>query len=143
MKLSHLNLSDLTYVHSDLKNLRKLFPDPSAWMQKSWAKDKNGCIVKEISDGAVCFCLDGGIRRILPWPNANNNGGMIDMFRRRDIIRNVLQEAIKPDVYSDSALDLIDWNDKPGRTFQNVIDVIDKAIGNVAFARGVKALQPA
>ncbi len=76
------------------------------WCQESFAKTKTGNIVYGDDPAAVCWCLDGAIDAAC---------GRLHSDEKENITAK-LREKI--DNY-------IGWNDTPGRTQQEVIDLLE------------------
>ena len=72
-------------LEDDLKALRELFSDPSRWTRGVEAKDSLGRIVLPLEEGAVCFCLLGGILRVTD-----------DDDDRSLALTSLLEEALPP-----------------------------------------------
>lgn len=80
------------------------------WTQGYYARDKDGCITGYDSSKACKFCLLGAALKTL---------GPGQEFRK---LYGTLRAAI-----GNPELDVHDWNDAPGRTFEEVRSVILQA----------------
>lgn len=58
--------------------LRELLTDESKWTQKAYARDKDGKPTGALSPTAVCWCLDGAIRKCCP----ESLEGRIEIFSK-------------------------------------------------------------
>lgn len=79
------------------------------WTQGAMAKDINGQSVYSESPYAVCYCAAGAIFATVP-PN-----------KSRSELVNLVRDAV-------NARSLVEWNDLPGRTKEEVLAAFDKAI---------------
>lgn len=80
------------------KTLQELFADPARWTQRAYARKADGGPVGLCNPDATCFCLIGGLRRL----------GMAE-----NELKNELGDVFR-------------WNDAPGRTIQEVQDLVKK-----------------
>lgn len=90
-----------------LKEARKLLIE-KGWTQAAYARDINGYRVSPRSTDAVCFCSIGAIQHV------HGSWGVPERF---------LTRASEHAYWSVPV-----WNDKPGRTKEDVIALFDKAI---------------
>lgn len=102
-----------------LKELDNLFIDSDRWIQfrsRSIRRDKNHKII-------YCYCLSAGIELVIETLPAANYSNIMEK------IANSLVETIDPTIDLNYSLtELIKWNDYPGRTFEDVKQLIAKAI---------------
>lgn len=89
-----------------LRKMRELLSVPERWTQRRCARNENGFEVPPDSPGAVCFCLIGAAGKV-----TGNFGLPLD----------VLDKLTFPEPCSV-------WQDAPGRTHAEVIDLLDRAI---------------
>lgn len=98
-------------VNQDLRALRAVFSDASKWTQDAYARDAKGRnVAAERANNAKSWCLHAAILRVTKY----------NMSRVYDCIVALLRLPVRTS--------LIAWNDAEGRTFQDVISLIDKAI---------------
>jgi hypothetical protein len=90
---------------NELRAVRAIVADPAHWTQGAYAKDSIGLQVTPQSNQAVCFCLAGALHKA----KANYMAGRF--------VENLTGIG-----------DIIDWNDAPGRTHDQVLDLLDRAI---------------
>ena len=93
-----------------LKAARELLTPKGAWTQWDYARDKNGMSVPSSQDEAKCFCLLGAILRV-----SRESGCLVGLTKVEAKLSKVVGNYI-------------DWNDAPGRTQQEVLDLLDKVI---------------
>lgn len=88
--------------------VKELYTDASKWTQRTYAADANGECVSYHMDSAVCFCLAGAIHRCYPEDNEEKN-----------TVYKKLNQRLHGLMY-------IDWNDEPGRTFEEVKALVEE-----------------
>ncbi len=96
----------------------ELLATEDKWTKGAYALDANGLVVTTTSTQAQCFCLAGAMIHL----------GYTNKQARRFLIDNGLVE-------SDLGLSMgfnpwraiVSWNDKKGRTYSEVIDLVRKA----------------
>ncbi len=81
------------------------------WTQHTFALDENGLVVKPTMK-AKCFCIGGAFRAL---------GDCGDWARARCTLKECLP-GYPP---------LVDWNDVPGRTQADVLELFDRAIAKL------------
>lgn len=98
---------------SKLKSARDLISQKGAWIQGTFARDKNGFDCEGIDPTAVCFCAMGAIDRAVGETNSFFNFAW-PLYRALDNagFHNGISE----------------WNDAPERTQEEVVALFDKAI---------------
>jgi hypothetical protein len=89
-----------------------ILTDPSKWTQNAWARNSQGEHVYHADADAICFCSLGAVERAGRNLNASDEA---------------ISEAYAAVVRATGALTIAKWNDAPGRTFDDVIDVFKKA----------------
>jgi hypothetical protein len=84
------------------KEMLKLFDGkPERWTRGAFARAKDpGFIVSPLSDDATCWCLWGAVRR------AADDAAVSEYML--DVIESTVDDGIA------------EWNDRPGRTFDDV-----------------------
>ena len=100
-----------------LKRAAEIITPPGSWGQGQTAVDKDGRQVPSSSTAAVCFCALGAINRAtreLQQPE--------HVSQRAYQLTNLELVDVAP-----SAINLPAWNDAPGRTQQEVVDLLHKA----------------
>ena len=85
----------------------ELFSDPSTWVQGAYAANKEGIPLPIHDPFSVSFCLVGAISKCYKR----------DTKEFVEVEAKVLAELGSPISY---------WNDEPGRTFQEVLDLVTK-----------------
>lgn len=107
-----------------LKSYRKLMATDRRWLQGLFAAKKDGEHCNEHDRDAWAFCMVGGIHRV-------NCLGLV-----KTELFNVLLKSAKTlfpaTTKSDGFWGLMDFNDMPGRTHQDILNVIDHAIADVS-----------
>lgn len=99
-----------------LKRTRELVAQ--GWCQEAFAKTKHGqpCAWSEPEAGQ--FCISGAVRRAA---YSQGRGNRYELWKRAgDAIRLIVP-------------DFVSWNDEPGRTQQEVLDLLDRAIAGAGF----------
>lgn len=88
------------------------------WVQGTEARDRDGNDVPPLDDQAVCFCLQGAIRR------STGGDNEFEKFRiSNEKVQTVLNGKLGPAVPGTTW----EWNDTPGRTKEEVIAVLREA----------------
>lgn len=93
---------------------RELLTPEGAWTQGAFARvGRGGNPIGPAEPRAKCFCIVGALKRVCPW--------------EASLAFRALERAIgvRPG-------DVVNWNDTPGRTQAEVLEVLDKAIAGVA-----------
>ena len=83
----------------------EILSDPNRWIQRSYAKDKDGKPVAIADEKAFCFCAAGALHRAYPDP---------DTFFQQGERLNVHLEEI-------GFHSISQWNDAPDRTHDEVV----------------------
>ena len=111
----------MSQLLEDLKEVRRLIAEVG-WTQGASAKLACGVRVSPCAKEAACFCLDGAVSR------ATNYG----FFRKSEnrlrytaAATALLCALLPPDLGRTS---YVEWNDRPGRTKEDVLALIDRAI---------------
>ena len=100
-----------------LKAAHDLLAVPGTWIQCREALDKNGFSTLPDAEDATCWCALGAIRRV--------QGGTTPYAQV--LLRLITSMPHKPK--GDRLADIVlDWNDQPGRTQDEVLALFDKAI---------------
>lgn len=90
--------------------LQQLFHHKDRWTKRTRARDIDGYACEAESPSAVAFCLLGGLNKCY-----QNNVEWFAALRK-------LQQAIEP-----PGMTVVEWNDDPDRTFEEVSELIKKA----------------
>ena len=99
-------------VAATLAEARKL-------IAQGWTQGK----YKRVVDGVECWCISGAMGQSAP------------DYKPRDLAFAALFRALRADdFYLSSSTNLIEWNDAPGRTQEEVLALIDRAIAKEAKA---------
>lgn len=93
------------------------------WTQGHWALNKNGDEVESISPEACFFCTIGAVDHALG--NASE-AIFCEVFEIQNFLVSSLPDSCKRREDSD---DLIDYNDHPDTTHEDVLALFDRAIG--------------
>lgn len=102
-------------LRANLQHARNRLYD--GWIQGAFAVDANGEAIAANSPDAVAWSLVGAMLSVLPTKKYNK--------KIAEITRN-------PDVAS-----LVAWNDAPGRTLEEVVELIDIAMAVMRRRRSV------
>lgn len=94
---------------ADLTAIRAVLSGPGKWTQLTAARNSAGGPVNIFSKSAVSFCLDGVIQNNVPF-----------LDNRRRACRAILTTVC--------GRDFILWQDTSGRTFAEVLALLDKTI---------------
>lgn len=87
------------------------------WTQKVLGRDSDGVNTYDATDPrAVCWCLRGAIDRRLPT-------GSFAAQRVYEAFDRAIGREWAPD---DDAVYFVDWNDSPGRTVEEVIELCEQ-----------------
>jgi len=105
----------MTTAKDVLVGTRALLSDKTKWTQEVFARDPVGTAVNLYSPLAACWCLEGAIGKVSS-ELGTGMGAAADLLRKQ-----------LPDGTS-----LIDWNDSKERTYQDVVDLLDKAIAEAS-----------
>lgn len=92
----------------DIKALLNL----KGWTQGALAKNSSGIEVDMHSTEAICFCIVGATAAVVSDYTTNRK------------VRNHIRQFTPGNL-------IFDWNDAPGRTLQEVNDLLDKAINSL------------
>lgn len=110
-----------------LKAARRLLSVPGAWTTETYAKDGRGCDVLPEDETASCWCILGALYRVTQHcPNAETNHPDVE-----DAAQQLLSAGGLPwpSLLGTHATERVfRWNDAPGRTQEEVLEVFDKAI---------------
>ena len=96
-----------------LKAARELISVPERWTQGHFARDASGNLVNSSNPAAVCWCVYGATMAA-----ARRVGTTTEGAAEAD---RALEETFGGD-------DLDIWNDAPGRTHAEVLDLFDRTI---------------
>lgn len=86
----------------------------NGWVQKSFREENGACILGAMNRAA--WVEDYGYRDKMIWWDVKNN------------VVELICEVIEDHKEEDFNGTIMSWNDEEGRTFNEVIDVIDEAI---------------
>lgn len=119
-------MSDDNQLLTDLRALRALFCSPDKWTQGTFTRDAAGrdLFVRNFTGTPASFCIIGGINHVLDpaaAPFASH------ATHRANAVLDALEATLDVGAQSDHH-DIIDWNDDPHRTFDDVADLLDLAI---------------
>jgi hypothetical protein len=98
---------------------RETLAAPGAWTQGEGARDQSGSVVGSKEPVAVCWCSIGAIHR-------GDDGGGFCGYDARLLVKEA----------AGGVSSLAEWNDAPGRTQAEVLNVFDRAIA-LAKERGL------
>jgi len=104
-----------------LKGARALISEPSRWTRYACARDRHGLAVFSCSEAAVCWCLDGAVRKIA----YGNNWKYSDAGKQLGLvmsIRPILNKATNSQEFTD-------WQD--AHTHAEVLSMLDQTIANL------------
>lgn len=108
-----------------LSEVRELLSDKSRWTKGSYARDKDGQPVGVRSRKAVCWCLEGAIRKVLE--RYKNNDHYAAYFTLT--CKAFMDATGTPDVH------IADWNDRHIRTWRFTLTTLDDAIRRIKETR--------
>jgi hypothetical protein len=110
--------NDIAQTVAQLKAMRGLIA--TGWTQGTFARDGAGRDVN-YSDPAACqFCIAGAEGRVL------EDGNLGYVGYSWDYLREALDQI---DSHRERAFGLVGYNDEPGRTKEDMLTLIDTAIG--------------
>lgn len=84
--------------------LQELFASEASWTQKAMARDETGKPVETLNKDAVCWCFFSSIYKCYGY----NGEGLLVLRRIREHLK---LEKMSP---------LVDWNDHPDRTIDDI-----------------------
>lgn len=113
-------MSERAYALQVLLDVRALFAAPSDWCQGTWAQDADGADVLLIDPMATSWSLTGAVACV--------------GYRRGSRGTNAATFLLE----RDCGCDLQSFNDAPDRTYDDVIDLLDRTIAKLA--EGVSAV---
>jgi hypothetical protein len=93
--------------------LKELLSSPDKWIQGHYALDAEGDVIDAQDPDAVCFCLQGAIRRCY------NDGK--EPYRFTDEYKGV-----KSRILHEIGEPITTWNDAPERTFEDIKQLVEK-----------------
>lgn len=102
-----------------LTETRDLLSDESKWTKGRAAKDVNGESVPVYDERAVCWCLIGGLMKVLADNRITNEGW--------DLAYNGARQAIASAIHHSTGSVAI-WNDEDYRKHSEVISALNNAI---------------
>lgn len=85
--------------------IKELLSDPSKWTQQFYAKNHFDRSVKSNSTDAVCWCLQGAVKKCYPPEN---------------------HQLIYDKIIAEVGLEICGWNDNSTRTFEDVKKLVEK-----------------
>ena len=98
-----------------LEGVKALLASPMNWTQRSMSREESGMSVHPTNATATCWCLSGAIVHL--------TGGIDENWRDACW---ALSNAIAPGYAYGVSIPA--WNDVPGRTYDEVMAVVDRAI---------------
>lgn len=101
---------------------------PEKWTQGYLARTKGAGPIQPWNKDAVCFCLAGALDLVTHRGEAGNPGD----WQARDIAHKELKGVLNrlPDAHlRDEYIHV--WNDEPERTYEQVIELLDKTINHL------------
>ena len=119
MTETHPTTENLTPQQIAADVAREYREDLRRWTQGHWARDANGYGVGTRDSRAVCWCLRGAIDKRL-------QGSDQPTF---DAIYRAFDKAIGcawEEGRTDNHVHFVAWNDRPGRTVREVIELCEK-----------------
>jgi hypothetical protein len=109
-----------------LEKTKALLSSPDKWTKGAMAHDANRNSVGWGHPDAVCWCLSGALAHVCGGINERWSKGLW-----------ALSNAIRP---ADAAgVSIAIWNDNIGRTYDDVINILDKAIAKEKLSEKAKA----
>lgn len=96
-----------------LNRLDQLFSNESRWVQGALARSERKNMVKPTSRRAVCWCIEGGIRKLFKH------------YDEKESIRKTLEAVVPEGIYPFGILE--GFNDHPQRQFSEVKRLIADA----------------
>lgn len=109
----------MTTAKEILQKARKLITEPGSWIQGHYAQDANGKLVDEESEDATCYCSSGALSAAA-CPRGQTEQELVESQPYRYRARATLE------AYMDG--NVIAFNDREGRTHEQVLAAFDKAI---------------
>lgn len=110
-------MDDKEKILESLRKIKELFSDPERWIKYAFAKDKNYNITKPLSEDAYCFCLTGAIDYICKDTD--------DIYYQGHSYLRLIFSITVGKEYGNS---IINWNDNPNTTHNDLLNLIDKTI---------------
>lgn len=103
----------------------ELTKHPERWMQGMSGQLASGAPTPPNDPDAVCWCLNGLLYREA-WLDIGHHAQALDLLAER---QKRVVDLIGPGdhTYLSLARDIVKWNDQPGRTVTEVIEVLKKA----------------
>jgi hypothetical protein len=103
----------MTQLQNDLRAVMALLDSPEKWTKGEYARDANGKPCPAWSEDAICWCLEGACSSILP--------RTLDWHPRYRRLERELEKYLP-------LLGLVEWNDEPERTFEDIQEVLHAAL---------------
>ena len=103
-----------------LTDARKLLSRTGAWTQGAYARDAAGVGLRASEPTACSWCIQGAMFKVR---NLTGNLATPEILRA--------QEALLRHTNESDTAGLWCWNDQPGRTQEEVLDLFDKALLSV------------
>jgi hypothetical protein len=113
----------MTQVQNDLREVIALINTPRKWTKGETARTIRGFSCSSWSNDAVCWCLLGACHKI-------TLKSAKELYNNNTRYRNLMCEIEKflPTSY------VWEWNDTPERTFEDIHDILNKALNGTELA---------
>lgn len=106
-------------IKQNLIALRELLTPAQQWTQDSYSRDAGGHKIDATHPKAVCWCLLGGIQKVIGAPEGATPPQLIEMVH---VFENVIAGKGR------GGVTLVNFNDKDKTTHAMVLEKIDQAI---------------
>jgi hypothetical protein len=104
----------MTQLQDDIRAVKALLDAPEKWTKGAYARDANGISCSwKYNKSAVCWCISGACSVIIPYT--------LDWHRRASRLERELEKYLP-------LLELVEWNDAPERTFEDIHNVLNAAL---------------
>lgn len=104
-----------------LKGTRELLSDPARWTKGQFARNKKGSDTYSTSGDAVCWCVQGALRKIY-------NDDASPIILAAQLIERALPADLVSGANNAGKDPIVVFNDDPNTKHEDVLRVLDKAI---------------
>ena len=100
------------------------------WTQEQDAVDSDGCAISCTHDNAVCWCLDGALKRAKIKKGGDSNHMTAILQELKDVVRVDYPTSLHAISFEDEYW-YIGWNDHKDREARHVQDALTKVRGRI------------
>lgn len=136
----NMTMENLTQAYSILNATKELLTPYEAWTQGALARDETGAKVSSHSGEAVCWCFDGGMRKIvkdmgIEWYNVKKSSVCFilpSIIIIKSVMAGIVTRHYNYHVPADGNLE--DFNDCIGTSHKAILGAIEKTLKHIEQA---------